>query len=333
MNGKRKIIAVTGATGHLGGNLVRALLEQGERVRVLVHRDRRALEGLDLELIPGDILDPDSLRRAFADAATVYHSAARISITGDRDGMVYRTNVEGTRNVVNACLSGGVERLVHFSSIHAISGRLKDGVVDETGRLVLDDPDVPAYDRSKALGELEVRRGIKEGLDAIIIAPTGVIGPHDYKPSRMGQVLLDICHHRMPALIDGGYNWVDARDVIKMALAAAESGRSGEKYLASGNWVHFRELARIIGEVAGHPVTRLITPMWLGRAAAPFAVGWSRVAGTRPLFTPEGLRALRRHRHVSCWKADLEFGYRPRPIDETIADTLSWFKEAGMLEG
>ena len=106
-----------------------------------------------------------------------------------------------------------------------------------------------------------------------------MIGPYDFKPSRMGQVLLNICRHRIPALIDGDYNWVDARDVIKLTLTVAEAGHSGEKYLASGDWVHFRELARIIEEVIGRPVTPLITPMWLGRAAAPFAVTWARKQG------------------------------------------------------
>jgi len=331
MNEKRNLIAVTGASGHLGANLIRTLLERGERVRVLFHRDGRALEGLDLETVRGDILDPDSLRRTFEGAAIVYHLAARISIAGDRDGLVYRTNVEGTRNVVDACLECGVKRLVHFSSIHAFSGKPEDGIIDETGRLVPDHPGTVDYDRSKMLGELEVGRGIKDGLDAIIISPTGVIGPYDYKPSRMGQVLMDISRNRLPALIDGGYNWVDARDVIKLTLAASETAPSGAKYLASGDWGHFRDLSRIIGEVSGRPVTRRITPMWLGRLVAPVALGWARLTRSQPHFTPEALHALRSHRYVSHQKASSELGYESRPIEETIEDTLSWFKESGML--
>ncbi|MFH1039106.1 MAG: SDR family oxidoreductase [PVC group bacterium] len=325
------MIAVTGASGHLGGNLVRALLERGERVRVLIHRDRRALEALDVDFIQGDIQHPDSLRRAFAGVKLVYHSAARISITGDRNGLVHRTNVEGTRNVVEACLSSGVGRLIHFSSIHALSPYPADGTVDEARALALDE-DVPAYDRSKARGEMEVRKGMARGLDAVIIIPTGVIGPHDYKPSHMGQVLLDICRRRIPALIDGGYNWVDARDVASLALAAGERGRSGESYLAAGRWVHFREMARLIAKISGRPAPGFMTPMWLGRVAAPLFVGWARLTGRRPLFTPEALHALRNHRHVSHRKASEELGYRPRPIEETIRETLEWFRENGRLE-
>ena len=331
MNEKRKMIAVTGASGHLGGNLVRALLDRGERVRVLVYRDVRALEGLDLDIVRGDILDPDSLRRGFAGVKLVYHAAARISITGDRTGLMRRTNVEGTRNVVEACLSSGVERLIHFSSIHAHSPHPADGTVDEARALALDE-DVPVYDRSKARGEMEIARGIQDGLDAVIINPTGVIGPHDYKPSRMGQVLLDICRRKLPALIAGGYNWVDVRDVVSMALVAAAHGRSGEKYLASGEWVSIKDIALLAAQAAGCSVPRLVTPMWMGRVSAPVIAGWARLTGTRPLFTPEALHALRHHRRVSHRKAVAELGYRPRPIEETVGDTVEWFRENGRLE-
>jgi len=324
MSADKKLIVVTGASGHLGANLVRALLKRGDRVRVLVRRDRRAIEDLAVETVRGDILDPDSLLRAFAGAASVYHAAGSISITGDPHGDVYRTNVIGTRNVVEACLNRGAGRLVHFSSVHALCAGSGGDIIDENRAPAVTGREA-AYDRSKALGEKEIREGIKRGLSAVIIKPTAIIGPHDYKPSRVGQFLLALCRNRIPALLDGGYDWVDARDVAQLAMAAGRAGGSGESYLASGRWAHLRDIARMAGKV------RPVLPLWLGRAAAPLARPCSRVTGSRPLFTPEAIRALRRRQRVCHDKAARELGYRPRPLEESVRETLAWFRKKGML--
>jgi dihydroflavonol-4-reductase len=324
-------VAVTGASGHVGGNLVRALLAQGRKVRVLARRDRRALAGLDVEFVEGDLFDEASLARLVDGAETVFHLAARISIVGPEGGLVERTNVLGPRNVAAACLDAGVKRLVHTSSIHAFSTHPNSEVVDENRAFALGRGHMD-YDRSKARGTLEILAAVERGLDAVIVHPTGIVGPNDFKVSRMGEVILDLYHKRLPALIDGGYNWVDVRDVVAGLLAAEQKGRRGERYLLTGRWAHVVELAALVTKSTGRPTPRLATPRWLALPASYGSLLWGRVTHTTPKFTPKAVRSVSMHRFISHMKATEELGYAPRPLEETVRDTLAWFAEAGMLE-
>jgi dihydroflavonol-4-reductase len=323
---------VTGATGHLGGNLVRALLDEGRDVRALVRDDVRTLEGLDVERVRGDILEPSSLAPAMEGAEVVYHLAGAISVAGDPGGVMHRTNVEGTANVVAACLEAGVRKLVHFSSIHAFSAHPADQVIDET-RAPAGGKHAIAYDRTKAAGDAEVQAGVARGLDAVIVNPGAVIGPWDYKPSPMGEVVLDWCHRRMPALLAAGFNWVDARDVVAGAMAAEKRGRTGERYLLTGDWQTVVELATLVEEFSGVKRPGFVSPMWLAMIGAPFVTAVSRLTGKRPRYTLESLKVLRGHRHVSHQKATDELGYATRPLTDTIRDTVAWFRDNGMIEG
>ena len=321
---------VTGAAGHVGGNLVRALLEQGRQVRAVVRNDRRAIEGLDVEVVQADVLDLDSLVQAFRGADTVFHLAAQISIVGDMGGKVTRVNTVGPRNVVEACQRCGVRRLVHFSSIHAYVQEPTDKVLDETR--ALSGPKAPAYDRSKASGQQIVLQAAREKrLDAVVVNPTAVIGPHDYKPSRMGAVILSLARRRFPALVAGGFDWVDVRDVVAGAIAAEQKGRSGENYLLSGHYRTVADLGSLVEKVTGMPAPRVVVPLWLAGFGALFALAFSRITGGVPLFTPEAIRALNGARFVSHEKASQELGYSPRPLDVTVSDTVQWFKSVGML--
>ena len=222
-------ITVTGATGHVGANLVRALLARGDQVRALIHRihrDNRSLAGLDVERVAGDVLDPASLDRAFAGAEVVFHLAALISIQGDRGGLVPSVNVGGAKNAAEAALRAGVRRFVHTSSVHAFD-LTRGGVIDETSPRS-DGPHLAAYDRSKAAGERAVREVLaRRGLDAVVVHPTGIIGPFDFEPSRMGRTLLGLRDRSLPSLVAGGFDFVDVRDVVQALLAAAERGRTG----------------------------------------------------------------------------------------------------------
>jgi dihydroflavonol-4-reductase len=332
MRSKNMVTAVTGASGHVGGNLVRALLEQGRKVRCLVRDDRRALQGLDVEMVEGNMFDPDSLDRLLDGAETAFHLAARISIVGAEGGLVARTNVEGPRNMVEACLRSKIRRLVHCSSIHAFSTHPNDQVIDETRTLALGPEHMP-YDRSKAMGQTVVLEAVRRGLDAVVINPAAVIGPHDYKVSRMGEVLLDIYHRRLPALIDGGYNWVDVRDVVAGALAAESRGRTGECYLLSGHWVHISDMSRLISRLTGRKTPKAATPLWLAYPVSLLSLAWGRLQGRVPKFTPGAVRSIQMHRHISHDKATRELGYQPRPFEDTVRDTLEWFRQAGMLDG
>ena len=326
-----EIALVTGAAGHVGNNIVRALLARGRTVRVLEHVESASLDGLPVEKRRGDILDRRSLDAACEGVEAVYHLAATVSIVPAHEAGVMRTNTLGTKNVVDACLAHGVRRLVHASSIHALAPGSTNGVTDEECAPNRG-PGTPAYDRSKVEGEAEVRAGIARGLDAVIVNPTAVIGPHDYFPHLAGRGLIDMYLGKLPMSVDGGFNWVDARDVAKGALAAEARGRAGERYLLSGQWASIRDLAAMMEAATGRRGPRLVAPLWLARLGVPFVAAYAALTRSHPLFTAPALRALTEHRDCSNAKARRELGFAPRPLTRTIADTFSFYAQAGLLE-
>jgi dihydroflavonol-4-reductase len=321
---------ITGASGHIGANLVRALLEQGRPTRCLVHRSHRALDGLDTEIVQGDILDVAALTDVFRGARVVYHLAARISLSGGDWPEVERVNVAGTRNVVEACQRAGVGRLVHFSSIHALVQEPFDKPVDESRPRVASRR-YPPYDRSKAAAEELVRQAIADGLNAVIINPTAIIGPHDYQLSYVGEAILSMAQGKLPALVTGGFDWVDVRDVVAGAMQAEAKAPAGADYLLGGHWVSMCDIAAQVAEITGVAPARFVCPLWLARASAPLIQGISHLSRRRPLYTSVSLRALWSNRRISHARATRELGYRPRPFRETLEDTLRWFRENGNL--
>lgn len=322
-------VVVTGAAGHLGGNLVRALLAKGHRVRAVdLARDWRPLAGLDVEAVEGDIRDGAFLERAFAGAETVYHTAALISLRTDDFPLVEAVNVGGVRNVVAACRAQGVRRLIHFSSIHAHRQEPLGFPVDEWSPLASTEKG-PSYDRSKAAGQLVVQAAVEEGLDAVILNPTGIVGPYDYRPSFFGRVLLALAQGTMPALVASGFDWVDARDVAEAAIRAEELAPRGARYILSGHWVSMRDLARLTEEITGTRPPRFVSPLGLAQLAA--AARCALVKGEESVFTPVSLRALRSNRRISHELATRELGYRARPLRETLGDLYQWFAQVGML--
>jgi nucleoside-diphosphate-sugar epimerase len=322
---------VTGASGHLGVNVVQALVATGEAVRAVDIRPGSALANSAAEFVRGDVLDPGTLKDAFAGAEFVLHLAAKISIAGDPDGSVRRVNVDGVRHVAEAALEAGVRRFVHCSSLHAYDVGATRGPVRENG-LRATDARLPAYDRSKAAGEDELRRVVDRGLDAVILNPSGMFGPVDPEPSRMGRVLLAMFRGRMPISVTGAFDWVDVRDVAAALIAAAERGRTGENYLVGGHRASVTELGRLAAEVTGRRPPRLVAPLGPVRFAAEAAV---RLAGPRRagrlLLTPESLHALATDPVVDYSKAVAELGYRPRPLAETVADLHASFIGDGRL--
>jgi len=324
------VVVVTGVTGHAGANLVRALLDEDRPLRALIHVDRKAVQGLDIEVVKGDICDVESLANVFKGAETVYHLAAYISILKDEWPLLESVNVIGTRNVVEACLRCGVRRLIHFTTIHTITPACADDLTDRSPTSVEYNRCSP-YDRSKTLAEREVYKGIKRGLDAIIISPTAIIGPHDYKPSHFGEALLRMANGNLPALVNGGFDWVDVRDVIQGAIQAEKRASTGAKYILSGNWVSLRDVATAVEQITGVPAPSFICPMWLARIGAPITTALDRLGGKRPLYTSVSLQTLCNSQNINHRKATLELDYHPRPFQETLVDTLRWFAESGQL--
>ena len=341
------VVVVTGAAGHLGATLVRALCAREQEVRALVHRDRRALDGLDIEIVSGDVADEASLHRAFAGAELVYHTAAYISILSDEQQRLQKVNVRGARNVIEACLSCGVRRLVHISSIEVLEGEPFDTPVDESRPLIrsgtfsqedaggmlrpADCESSSPYAHSKAAGERLVRAGMARGLDAVILYPTAIVGPHDYRQGFPNAGLRAICEGRLWALVEGGFNWVDVRDVAEGALRAGERAPAGAKYILSGHWASLHDLAELARKITGARVPYLVFPLWAARIGAPFVAAASRLAGRRPLYTYEALRPLDGNRYISHERATRELGYQPRALRETVVDTLQWFEGRGLL--
>jgi dihydroflavonol-4-reductase len=324
-------VVVTGASGHIGINLVRALAAEKRSVRVMVHHNHRFLEGLGVEIVRGDVTDAASLTKVFEGADVVYHLAGVISLLKNEWPLVERINVQGTRNVIEACRRSNVKRLVHFSSIHAINPEPLDVPVDET-HLLIQGHRYPPYDLSKSEGQREVRKSIADGLDAVIVNPTGVLGPYDYQPSFFGAALLMMANGQMPALINGGFDWVDARDVAQGAILAEQKAPAGAEYLLSGHWVSMQGIGDIMKEISDASIPGFVCPMPAARFSAPFATAYSRMFKKPPIFTSVSLNALRSNRNVSHEKATRELGYQPRPFKETLTDTMKWFEQNGNLK-
>lgn len=322
------MVLVTGGAGHLGNVLVRALLDRGEKVRVLVlpGEDVSSLEGLDCEKVEGNVLDPNKLRLAMEGVDIVYHMAALVAITSDMYELMYKVNVEGTRNVIAACREMGVRRLVYTSSIHAL-GRPEEGTtVDETIEFDQTNPS-GAYDRTKAIASTLVLEATKNGLDAVIVLPTGVIGPNDFRRSEMGEMLLTWMKQKPSISTDGAYDFVDVRDVAEGHILAASLGRSGEAYLLSGTQVTVRDYRQLVQEAVGIHSHEIKIPGWFVKLIAPLAEFFYKITRTRPRITKYAIETIQSNSCITCQKAETELGYRRRPLRETVADTVQWWRE------
>ncbi len=322
---------VTGASGHLGANLIRELINRNWEVRVLVHRDIRAFKDLDIEQVHGNITEIDSLKNTFNKVDIVFHLAARISVITQDKKQVEEMNIGGVRNVIDSCLSSGVKRLIHVSSFHAHIQDPLDEILDETRPLV-DSKNYPPYNYSKAEGERLVLDAINQGLDGVIITPTGIIGPFDLQPSHFGSTIIAIARRQLRILVDAGLDWVDARDVSQGIVSAAINADPGDKFILSGHRIMLRTIADNIAEYMDQSPVRIVLPYPVARFFAPVGSTLDRIQGKRQLFTPIAMNELNSNRHLSHEKASQKLGYEPRPFKETIFDTLNWFRDNGYLD-
>jgi dihydroflavonol-4-reductase len=328
-----KKVAVTGASGHIGANLVRELLDRGYEVVVLVRKTSRALDGLDVKKVQGDLLDPESLRRAFKDVEQVYHSAAYISIRGSDRDILDSVNVEGTRNVIKACHCEGVSTLVFFSTIHALDQQPLGQPVSEENRLIgIRDGHGSDYDYSKAQAEELVRECSNGSLNTRIVYPTAVMGPNDFNLSLFGQAIVKMAQGRLPALVSGGFDWVDARDVAWGAIEAAEKGGDMDRYILSGNYLSMPEVAAMIAALTGVAAPRFTSPLWLARLFAPLMEAWADFRGEQPLYTKMSLSTLAANRTISHARASLKLGYQPRSFRSSMQDALLAYAEQNRIE-
>jgi dihydroflavonol-4-reductase len=325
------IIAVTGATEHIGMNLVHALAAKRHEVRALIPGDSHTIRNLGVKTIKGDVRDSLSLSRAFSGAEVVYHVSQLVSNSSSDWPILEAINITGTRNVIEACLQCEVKRLVHFSTVRALIQGPLNLPLNERQQLA-ESEDCQPYDRSRAAAEREIRKGLELGLDAVLLVPTGVIGPFDYQPSQIGEILLALGQGKLTALVQEGFDWVDARDVVQAALRAAEVAPTGAKYLLSGAWVSFPDLARLIQDLTGKGAPRLVVPAWMARTGAPMITAFNQATRQRlsvPNLPFTDLGSC--NPAVSSERAAKELNYRPRPLVQTLADTFKWYQEAGLF--
>jgi dihydroflavonol-4-reductase len=240
-------------------------------------------------------------------------------------------NIIGTRNVVEACLAAGVRRLVHCSSIHAFQQAPLDQPLDETRPLAVGQH-YPIYDRSKAAAELEVRKGLERGLDAVILNPTAILGPYDFKPSYLGTAILSMARGKLPALVRGGFDWVDVRDVVYGLMQATQVAPTGSKYLLSGHWRTVVDLSQCVTQHTHTRPPRLTVPLWLAYLGLPFIHTLSQINHKEQLYTRFSLQTLKSNRLISHAHATQDLDYHPRPFEQSIADTIAWFRQNGYLE-
>ena len=321
---------VTGGSGRLGNVLCRELLARGDSVTALdpgAHSE--SLRDLELNAVRGSVLDADTVDAAVAQADCVFHLAAKLDLTPDRDGSTERVNVEGTRVVAEACRKHAV-RMVHTSSHHALDIYPLSEPLDETRSLALKHK--CDYHRTKAIGETVVQAACDDGLDAVIVNPGSMLGPHDFEPSMIGRALLDLYHGRTPMLLDVLSDYVDVRDVAQGMMGAAEHGQTGERYLLTGHVIPIDQMTGVFGKVSGRPMPKRCAPLWVGWALLPLVTAGSKLAGKPSPFNANMLRVSVSNDVVSHDKAASTFGYQLRPIEETFADALAFYETQGWLD-
>ncbi|HVP17577.1 MAG TPA: NAD-dependent epimerase/dehydratase family protein [Spirochaetia bacterium] len=322
------MVLVTGAAGHLGCALLRELSASGERMRafVLPDEDRTGFRGIPLEIATGNILDLKSIQQAADGARMIYHLAGIVSIMPGKDELMRRVNIEGTANVARVSREQGT-RMVYVSSIHAISRPPEGTLIDESVPI---DPCNPAgeYDRSKAEASLAVLSEVDQGLDAVIVCPTGIIGPYDFRGispmTRQMRAWTVPGSHLVP---EGHFDFVDVRDVAQGMILAARHGVKGRLYILAGERVSVKTLFHLVKESAATRGRAIRVPSSVMRLAAAFSALHSRLWGTKVQLTRYALETLQSNSLISCDRAREELGYRPRSLSQTIRDTVTWLRE------
>ncbi len=326
-------VLVTGAAGFVGAAIVRRLLAGGgESVRALVRStsDRRNLAGLEVEPVVGDVTDMASVRAAAKGCRTVFHAAADYRIWARDQAPMFRTNVEGTRNVLLAAAEAGASRIVYTSSV-ATLGIVPGGRGDEAAPVEYRDM-VGAYKQSKFRAEEEARRlAVGEGVPVVIVNPSTPIGPGDSKPTPTGRMVVEAACGRMPAYVDTGLNVVHVDDVAHGHLLACENGTVGERYVLGGDDMTLREILVEVAALRRHRPPRVRLPHGVVLPIAYVAETWARLTGAEPFATVDGVRMARKKMFFSSAKAERALGYRHRPGREALADAVSWYEDHGYL--
>lgn len=313
--------------------MLRALLDSGVAVRCLV-RDtspRRNLEGSMAEVVEGDLRDADSLRRAVKGCDRVFHCAADYRFYAPDPRELYDSNVEGTRNVMQAAFEEGVRRVVYTSSVGALGLNRDGSPADESTPVTLDDM-VGHYKRSKFLAERAAEQWAAKGLPVVIVNPSAPVGDGDLKPTATGKMILDFLNRKVPAFVDTGLNLVDVRDVALGHLLAAEKGRVGEKYILGNRDMTLEEIFQTLSRITGLPAPRVRLPHWVPLTVAAVETGVSRVLRREPSVPLEAVRLSRYRMFFDPSKAVRELGLPQTPIEEPLQRAVEWYRDNGYVK-
>ena len=321
---------VTGATGFLGSAVVRALLDRGEAVRVLVRResDRRNIEGLDVELTEGNLNDPQSLRNAVKGCRVLYHAAADYRLWVKDPQELYETNVAGTRELLRLASEADVERIVYTSNVATLGREPSGRPADEQTPVTIDDM-TGHYKRSKFLAEEGVNRLVREEkIPVVIFNPFTIIGPRDIRPTPTGRMVEEAARGRIPAFVDTGLNVVHVDDVAAGHVQAHEHGQIGERYFLGGDDMMLREILEEIATLVGRSPPRIRLPRSVVLPVAYIAEFAARIRRSRaePLVTVDGIKMSKTFMFFSSEKAKKDIGYSPRPGREALADAVEWLR-------
>jgi dihydroflavonol-4-reductase len=320
---------VTGATGFVGSAVARRLLRDGHRVRVLARAgsDRRNLQGLDVEVVEGDLTKPSTLLPACEGCDALFHVAADYRLWAPDPSELYRSNVDGTRAILEAAKRVGVPRIVYTSSV-ATLGIPKDGTPgSETTPVSVDDM-IGHYKRSKFLAEEETRKFAADGLPIVIVNPSTPIGPYDIKPTPTGRVVRDAMAGKVPAYVDTGLNIVHVDDVAEGHWLAFERGVVGERYVLGGFDMSLREVLTEIADIAGRSPPKIRLPHAVVMPIAYVSEAWARLTGMNPIATVEEVRMSKKRMFFTSEKARRELGYTARPARLALEDAVRWFRQS-----
>jgi dihydroflavonol-4-reductase len=325
---------VTGATGFVGSHVVRQLVASGHAVKVLVRPESnlRALEGLSVERVVGDLRNPVSLETAMAGVQFVFHVAADYRLWARRPEEIYESNVGGTKNLLAAARKAGVTRFVYTSTVATIAVPRQGGLPNEETRATLDEM-IGHYKRSKFLAEQEALQAAASGMPVVIVNPSAPVGPGDWKPTPTGRLIVDFLNGKMPAYVDTGLNVVGVEDVAAGHLVAAERGRIGERYILGGRNLTLKEILDALSVISGRPAPWIRMPHAVALAAG-YADQWlSRMMGREPQIPVEGVKMSRHRMFVDSSKAGRELGFRPGPVEAPLERAVRWYEENGYVRG
>jgi dihydroflavonol-4-reductase len=318
---------ITGATGFVGWHVARKLLKRGQRVRALVRDRARVRELNGIEVVAGDLRNPESVAEAVSGCGVVFHVAADYKLWTREPREMFRSNVDGTRNLLHAAQNAGVERFVYTSTVGCI-GLPPEGLGDEDTPARLEEMTGP-YKRSKFLAERVALEFAGDGFPVVIVNPTAPVGDHDVKPTPTGKILVDFLRGTMPAFLDTGLNIVDVADVAEGHLRACDQGRTGERYILGGENMTLEQILGTLARIAGKKAPTLRIPYAVAYAAGLASTAWAGVTGAQPLAPLDGVRMARKKMWVRHDKAARELGYEPGPAAGALERAVEWFRMNG----